>query len=42
MEPERFEELFTGITRHIDANYSADFTADVKGDYLLMVEGDQR
>lgn len=42
MEPERFEELFVGITRHIDATYSADFTEQVKGDYMLMVEGDQR
>jgi hypothetical protein len=40
MPPERFELLFNGITDHIDKNYSPAFTADVRGEYLLMVEGE--
>lgn len=39
MPPERFDTLFDGITKHIDATYSPDFTTDVRGEYLLMVQG---
>lgn len=39
MTPERFEQLFEGITRHIDNTYSPDFTTDVRGEYLLMIQG---
>lgn len=40
MQPDRFAELFDGITKHIDANYSPDFTTEVRGEYLLMVAGE--
>lgn len=40
MAPERFAQLFEGITAHIDREYSPDFTADVRGDYVAMVTGD--
>jgi hypothetical protein len=40
MTPERFEQLFKGITDHMDRTYSPDFTADAKAEYLLMVQGE--
>lgn len=42
MTPERFDQLFKGVTKHIDDNYSPDFTSDAKAEYLQMVERDRQ
>lgn len=42
MDAEEFKELFEGLTDYIDQHYSSAMTEDVRAEYLLMVEGDQR
>lgn len=42
MPEDEFAELFKGVTDYIDANYQSAMTADIRAEYLLMVEGDQK
>lgn len=42
MDETEFGEFFHGICDWIDQHYSSAMTDDVRGEYLLMVEGDQR
>lgn len=39
MPEDRFALLFEAVTRHIDTHYAAGLTDDVRGEYLLMIEG---
>lgn len=42
MDDDEFALLFKGVTNHIDVHYGPSLTADVKAEYLLMVEGNQQ
>lgn len=39
MPEDEFGEFFNGITDYIDVNYQSAMTCDVRGEYLLMVQG---
>ena len=42
MDEGEFGEFFKGVCDYIDQNYQSAMTDDVRGEYLMMVDGEQR